>query len=176
MALRPLGCKVPPSNALPPQKVIITGENVDLVPLQTKHFPGLWNSIGHPRYNESWTYMPEGPEPFPRGKDDFEANLRDKMFLEGAWFWCISVRRSEESSPSCTPSMHPEATRDGPGIEGTDGHVGLWRIDISNRVGEISHVMFGEGMRGAKESTEVSRKKLMFRLLISRGPLVHPHM
>ena len=152
MASKPLGPRVSTEPSPSPQKLELRGKYVVLSPMSRTHISSLYSQVGRPEQSEYWTYMPEGPDPFPRGFDDFEANMLKKIEAEqnGLWFWALIP----------VNNGNPEASIGGTeGVSRTEdaaGHLALINVNRENRTGEVGHVMFGEAIRGKRAGVEVS--------------------
>ena len=157
----PRGALVPDQTALTPENVTLEGQYLSLIPLSEAHIDPLFLSVGQPTHFPLWTYMLEGPNPFPDGKVDFANSIQRKLNAkkDGLWTWCIALPDQVDQA-SIKPigidiEGRSKTLRTGLSSHSAQGHVAIWRLDLDHRTAEIGHVMLGDRVRGRREGTEV---------------------
>ena len=150
MAALPLGPLVTTLPSKAPQPNILVGTYVQLVPLAEEHVLPLFATVGQPHHYPLWTYMREGPDPYPEGFASFEKMTRAKIGLQppDPMYWAIELLK---------PAFPLSARESAPEGHSVQGHVTWWRVDQPNGVIEIAHVMYGEYLRGKRAGTEVGQ-------------------
>ena len=126
----PIGAEVSDHPAPRPERRVLPGRFVDLVPLDPDaHGPSLWEESHGPTKDAIWQYLFEAPFPDYAA---FKAHLERKAASEDPLFYAIVDKASGRAL----------------------GYETLMRIDPANRVIEVGNVMYGAGLQRTPGATE----------------------
>jgi len=113
-----------------PARITIPGRYVTLSPLDpAQHGDALWEGAGHPRHEQRWLYMGDGPF---ADRAAFDAHLHRKQVSEDPLFYAIVDNASGQAL----------------------GYAALMRIDQPNRVIEVGHIMYTVALERTRGATE----------------------
>jgi len=126
----PIGPATDPRPAMRPERVVLRGRLVDLVPLDPQsHVESLFQLTGGKDNEYLWTYLMRGP--FTDGKE-FEEYLRQSAASEDPMFFAIVERSSGRAV----------------------GWASYMRVEPAHRVIEVGHVVFSSALRRTAGATE----------------------
>ena len=113
-----------------PARLTLPGRYVTLCPLDAEeHGDALWEGAGHPRHEERWLYMGDGPF---ADREAFNAHLKRKQASEDPLFYTIVDNGTGQAL----------------------GYAALMRIDPPNRVIEVGHIMYTTALERTRGATE----------------------
>lgn len=113
-----------------PARLTLPGRYVTLCPLDAEeHGDALWEGAGHPRHEERWLYMGDGPF---ADREAFNAHLKRKQASEDPLFYSIVDNGTGQAL----------------------GYAALMRIDPPNRVIEVGHIMYTTALERTRGATE----------------------
>ena len=125
---QPLGPLVHSAHARRPERKILEGRVVKLVPLDARvHGEDLFAAASG--QDQIWTYMGDGPYP---DRAAFQSNLEDKARSEDPLFFAVIDKASGRAL----------------------GYQTLMRIDATNRVVEVGNILFSPSMQRTVGATE----------------------
>ncbi|KAI9660025.1 MAG: hypothetical protein M1821_001377 [Bathelium mastoideum] len=118
----------------PSKDVPLRGTDIALIGLAPHHAPSLFPLCSDSTNAHLWTYMPLGPYDTANAETVFSSDIRLKADSKDPLFYAI------------VSNQDPEQVL---------GHASLMRIDPSNRVVEIGHVLFTAALQKTRAATEV---------------------
>jgi RimJ/RimL family protein N-acetyltransferase len=127
---RPIGSEVSVHPAKRPERVVLEGHYVKLVPLSAAgHGDALWQAVGGLDKAALWDYMPDGPF---ADRVALDTVLQAKTTSEDPFFFAILDQRTGLAA----------------------GHASLMRIDAKNRVIEVGGIMYSPALQRTRGATE----------------------
>lgn len=125
---QPIGLAVDMAPAERPERVVLEGRTVTLVPLDAMaHGDDLFAAVvGH---DSLWTYMSDGPF---ASREAFQASLGAKAQSQDPLFFAILDKQSARAV----------------------GYLTLMRIDLNNRVVEVGNILYSPRMQRSIGATE----------------------
>ena len=128
--IQPVGPPVDARPAKRPQRVVLRGRFVALVPLDAKrHAEALFHGANGGDKDRLWTYLSDGPF---ANASAFEANLAAKAKSDDPLFFAVVDNASGAAV----------------------GYQALMRVDAANRVVEVGAVLYTPAMQRATGATE----------------------
>jgi len=126
----PIGPVIDPKPAKRPERVVLHGRLIDLVPLEPRsHGESLFQLTGGKDNEYLWTYLLKGPFTDRKGFDEY---LRQQAASEDPFFFVVVEKRSARAV----------------------GWASYMRIEPAHRVIEVGHVMFSPALRRTAGATE----------------------
>lgn len=129
MADGPSGEDLPSVTCRPPAHTVTHGRHVELIPTQAEHADELYEVIGGNHRAHLFDYMPYGPF---NDKASLRERLADFASSTDPIFWTIRHLASGQLL----------------------GWLSLLRIDTTNRVVEIGHIMYAPQLQRTTSATE----------------------
>lgn len=109
---------------------MVIGKHVALEQLKETHADDLFPSVGGEAQARLWDYMPSGPY---YELEDFRSYIRNCTASKDVCFWAVKDRKTGKIV----------------------GHTSFLRIDPSNAVVEIGHIMYAPSLQKTAAATEV---------------------
>jgi RimJ/RimL family protein N-acetyltransferase len=129
MTEQPLGQAVDGRAARFPERVVLEGQYVDVVPLATSQSDELYEAVGQPGHADLWTYLLEGPF---TDREAFDAALARWIHSPDPLFYAI------------------RDTRTGRAV----GRAALMRIEPLHRVIEVGSITYSAALQRTRGATE----------------------
>lgn len=117
-------------SAIHPPRTRIEGKFIIIEPISTAHADDLFFVVGGLENASLWTYMPLGPF---ESKPSFEAHISAITTSKDPVFYTLLDPANQKAI----------------------GYLGLMRIDLTNRVVEIGHIVFSPVLQRTIAATEV---------------------
>ena len=125
----PIGAPIDPAPARRPERVVLTGRFVDIVPLTAADADDLFDQAGGEGRASLWTYMPDAP------------------YADRAAFAEVIAKKAGSADPLFYAILDKTSGR-------ALGHAGLMRIEPAHRVIEVGNILFGTGLQRTPGATE----------------------
>ncbi|KAL9091285.1 MAG: hypothetical protein Q9165_004919 [Trypethelium subeluteriae] len=118
-----------------PDKIIVMhGKDINLVDLQPSHAKSLFRLCSGTNNSYLWAYMPVGPYDHAGAELDFNSDIQRKASSSDPIFYAIVSSREPDN---------------------VLGHAALMRIDTTNRVIEVGHILYSPPLQQTRAATEV---------------------
>lgn len=128
-SIKQTGYGVPPVPCSPPRHEVVDGQYVQLIPTKAEHSEDLYRAVGGSENAALYDYMPYGPfDEIPALQERVAGFAESKDPL----FWTIRDLASGKLV----------------------GWLSLLRIDATNRVVEIGHIMYSPQLQRTTAATE----------------------
>jgi len=113
-----------------PERVVLSGQYVDLVPLDpAAHGDALFEATSAREHEALWAYLPEGPF---ADRASFDKYLQDRARAEDAIFLAVVDRASRRAV----------------------GYGSFMRIEPAHRVVEVGHILYTPALQRTRGATE----------------------